>query len=156
MTELISMYYAGTAQHSPIDNIARMQIIKRLHHASRIESRRAVIEMALIAQNRPQFAAQAALHQHVQIFAILKRFVQFHNEFTVRLGHDLFFAHDVLLLACLDNLRFLHLFEGKRTRIVVAMQLDQLNASETANAQSGQYTQIGQLYGAEFFVDSVV
>lgn len=92
-----------------------MQVVERLHHASRIETRGRIVEVSLVTQDRPQLAAQAALHQHVQIFAILKGFVQFDDKFAIRFAHDFLLAHDVLLLSCLDDLGFLHLLESKRT-----------------------------------------
>lgn len=131
-----------------------MKIVERLYHARRIETRRGIVKVTLVAQDRPQFASQTALHQHVQILAILERLVQLDNELAVRLAHDLLFAHDVLLLARLNDLGFLHLFECERTGAVV-VQLNEFDATETADAQRGEHSQVGQLDAAELFVDSV-
>lgn len=110
-----------------------MKIVERLDHARRVESSGGVIEMPSIAQNRPQLAAEAALHQHVQVLAVFERLEELHDEITVRLGHNLLLGHDVLLLAGLDDLRLLHLLQRERARRV-RLDLHQLDASEAADA----------------------
>lgn len=62
-----------------------MQVVKRLHNAGGVEARGAIVKVSAVPQYRPQFPAQAALHQHVEVFAILERLVQFHYKVRVRL-----------------------------------------------------------------------
>lgn len=125
----------------PVDNVARVQIVKRLHNASCIESSGGIIEVALITQYRPEFATQAALHQHIQILLVFEGLEQFHNELAIGLAHYFLLGHDVLLLTRLNNLRLLHLFEGKRTR-TVAIRLHQFHASKSTHTQCSNHAQI--------------
>lgn len=92
-----------------------MQIVESFDNACRVEPSGCIIKVPAISQNCPQLAAKAALHQHVQVLSVFERLEQFHDEITIRLAHNLLFGHDVLLLSRLDNLRFLHLLQGKRT-----------------------------------------
>lgn len=65
-----------------------MQVIKRLHNAGGVEAGGAIVKVASVPQYRPQLTAQAALHQHVEVFAILERLEQFHYEVRVCLEED--------------------------------------------------------------------
>lgn len=129
-----------------------MQIVERLHNARRVETRGRIVKVALVPQDRPQLAAQTALHQHVQVLAVLERLVQLDDELAIRLAHNFLLAHDVLLLACFDDLRFLHLLQRERPGAVV-VQLNKFDTTEAADAQCREYSQIGQLDAAELFVD---
>ena len=51
-----------------------------------------------IPEDGPKLAAEARLHQHVEILAILERLVEFDDEIAVGLLHDVLLRHDVLLL----------------------------------------------------------
>ena len=66
-----------------------MQVVKGLDHAGRVEPGGAVVKVAPVPENRPQLSAQAALHQHVQVLAVLERLVQLHDKVRVGLqeGH---------------------------------------------------------------------
>lgn len=68
----------------PINDIPGVEVVKGLHHAGGVETCGSVVKVAAISQDGPQFSAQTALHQHVQVFAIFERFEQFHDE--VRVG----------------------------------------------------------------------
>lgn len=68
-----------------------------------------------------------------QIFSIFEGLEELHDEVTVRLRHDVFLRHDVLLLSRFDDLCFLHLLQRKRAWCVV-FNLHEFNATETADA----------------------
>jgi hypothetical protein len=131
-----------------------VQIVERLHHARRVEPSGGVVEVSLVPQDGPQLAPQTTLHQHVQIFAVLKRLEQFNDEVAIGLAHDLLLGHDVLLLARLHDLRLLHLLQGEGTFRRVALDLDELDAPEPAHAQRRQLLQIGEGDSFEFLVHS--
>lgn len=59
-----------------IDDVARVQVIKRLDDARRVEARGRFVEVAAVAKDRPQLAAQARLHQHVHELVVAVRVVQ--------------------------------------------------------------------------------
>lgn len=50
-------------------------------------------------------------------------------------------------------LRLLHLLEGERS-LVIAGDLNELDASEAANAEGGDDAQVLQPYTSELFIDS--
>lgn len=117
----------------PVYDVSRMKIVESLDHASCVKSSGCIIKVPPITQNRPQFTAETALHQHVQVFAIFERLEQLYDEITVCLGHNFLFGHDVLLLSGLDDLRLLHLLQRERSRRV-SLDLDQFDSSKAANA----------------------
>ena len=53
-----------------VDNVARVQVIKGFNNASRVETGRRIVKVAAIPQDRPQFAAETGLHQHVDVLVI--------------------------------------------------------------------------------------
>ena len=59
-----------------IDNALAVQIGKCFNHTGTVESNFGLFERATIAQQRPQFAAQTAFQEHVEILAIFECFVQ--------------------------------------------------------------------------------
>lgn len=93
-----------------VNDPTAVQVFKGLDDAGRVEAGRVVVEIAAVAQDRPQLAAQAGLHQHVEVLAILERLVQLDDEIAIGLLHYLLLRHDVLLLAGLHDLI---LFENK-------------------------------------------
>ena len=126
-----------------IDNAATVEVMKRLDDATTVKPRGGVVEIHTIPQNRPQFSAEAAFQQHVQILAIFKRLVQFDDKSRVGATHDALLVHDVLLLTRVDDVLLLHHFERVRAGIV-AGDFDQLDAAESADAQRGDDLQIFQ------------
>ena len=59
-----------------VDDVARMQIVKGLDDARRVEASGRVVKVTAITQDRPQFAAKAGLHQHVDVLVIPVRIIQ--------------------------------------------------------------------------------
>ena len=103
-------------------------------------------------EDGPEFAAEARLHEHVEVARVLEGAVELDDEVAVGLLHDLLLGHDVLLLARLDDLRLLHLLQGVRLRRVRA-DLDQLDAAEAAHAQRRDRRQVLQFHVREPVVD---
>ncbi len=58
-----------------IDDISRVNKLQAFQHASNEESGREVVEVSPISQRRPQFPAQANIHNHVHKFSITIRLV---------------------------------------------------------------------------------
>lgn len=59
-----------------VDDVARVQVIKGLNDAGRVEQSGPVVEMPAVTQDRPQLAAQTGLHQHIDVLVISVRVVQ--------------------------------------------------------------------------------
>ena len=89
----------------PVDDPPGVQVVEGLHDAGGVEPGGAVVKVAPVAQDGPQLPAQAGLHQHVEVLAVLERLVQLDDELAVGLLHDLLLRHDVLLLAGLHDLK---------------------------------------------------
>ena len=132
-----------------------MKVLEGLNDAGGVEPGGAVVEITTIPQNGPQFTAQTRLHQHVQILSVLESLKQANNERTIRFFHDLLFGHDVLLLPRLHDLILLHLLQRERPLFSIAGDLDEFNAAESADAQSGDDAQVLQLQRLELLVDAL-
>lgn len=128
-----------------------MQIAKCLYNASRVEARGRIVKVPLVPENRPQFAPETGLHEHVQILPVLESLEEFHYEVAVGLAHDPLLRHDVLLLSGLNDLGLLHLLQGERAR-TVAGYLNQLDSAKATHAQRSQRAQILQSQITELFV----
>ena len=100
-----------------VDDAAAVKVVERLHDASRVEARGRVVEIAPVPEDGPELAAQAGLHQHVEVLAVLERFVQLDYKLAIGLLHNLLLRHDVLLLPRLHNL----IFSIKKIHIVHSM-----------------------------------
>ena len=59
-----------------VDDVARVEVIERLDDARRVEAGGGLVEVAAVAQDRPQLAAEARLHQHVHELVVPVRVVQ--------------------------------------------------------------------------------
>ena len=65
-----------------------MQIGQSLDYTSRIELGLTLLEAALLAQQRPQLAAQTGFEQQVQILLVLEGLVETAYERRTSLYHD--------------------------------------------------------------------
>lgn len=90
-----------------------MEVLKSLEHAGHEEAGRVVVEVAPVAERRPQLAAQAHLQQHVHVFGVSECLEQSELSLSAlspgrlsldypvraRLHHDVPLREDVLLLS---------------------------------------------------------
>ena len=53
-----------------------MEKLEGFYDARDVESRRGIVELTAIAQDRPQFAAKTHFHEHVQVLGVAKRAIE--------------------------------------------------------------------------------
>ena len=108
----------------------------------------------MVPQDCPQLPTQTGLHEHVEVLGVLERLVELDDESAVALLHNLLLRHDVLLLSGLNYLLLLHLLESEGTLLLVALDADQFDAAEAANAERREAGQVGERQVLEFVVDA--
>ena len=131
-----------------------MEVVEGLDDAGGVEAGGAVVEVAAVPEDGPELAAQARVHEHVEVLPVLEGLVELDDEVAVRLLHDLLLRHDVLLLPRLHDLTLLHLLQRERTFLAVARDLHELHAAEAAHAKRGDDAQVLQLQRLELLVDA--
>ena len=88
----------------PVEDALVMQVLQRLDNAGRVEASLGVVEACPIAEDGPELATQAGLHEHVEVPVVPVGAVQLDDEGAVAAGHDELLAEDVLLLLVVTDL----------------------------------------------------